>query len=405
MTISRVRNVSLLAFAALAILATPVLAVSPAQAAQNPSSCATPTAVVNGGFEIPALPPGGFGLFNDTQVPGWQTTASDGLFEYWGDGFNGVPSAEGNNFVELNANEVSTLYQDVATVPGTTLQWSLEHRGRLGVDTMRVLIGDPAGALVQSGPDLSDGNTAWGVHSALYVVPAGQTMTRFAFVSVSAAGGNPTFGNFLDAVSFGTAPCLVVDKSVQNLSNRTSAQPGDTLRYSVTVSNHGGIAAMTSVATDAVPADLTYTPGSLVITAGQGAGALTDAAGDDAGEYDTGTRQVRVRLGAGADAATGGSIANGTSVTFQFDATVAPTTRPLTIDNVASTGYVDPITGSALDSTSQTASILVRGALAATGVVVSPLLPAIALLMIVLGGALVVMLARGSSVRYRRAQL
>jgi len=390
-------KVILLAVAALANLATPVLAVTPAQAAQNPASCATPTAVINGGFEIPALPPAGFGLFNDTQVPGWQTTASDGLFEYWGDGFLGVPSAEGNNFVELNANEVSTLYQDLPTVPGTTLQWSLEHRGRLGVDTMRVLIGDPAGPLVQSGPDLSDDNTAWGAHSALYVVPAGQTMTRFAFVSVSAAGGDPTFGNLLDAVSFGTAPCLVVDKSVQNLANRTPALPGDTVRYSVTVSNHGGIAAATSVATDALPVGLSFTPGSLAITAGQGAGALTDAAGDDAGEYDAGTRQVTVRLGAGADAVDGGSIADGTSVTFQFDATVDSTTAPLTIGNTASVGYVDPITDSSLESTSQTTSTSVRAALAATGVVVSPWVVAIAVAMVVVGGALMVVTARRRS--------
>jgi len=400
--ILRVCSLSLLAVAALTILAAPALVSTPAQAAQNPASCATPTAVINGGFEVPALPPGGFGLFNDTQVPGWQTTASDGLFEYWGDGFNGVPAAEGNNFVELNANEVSTLYQDVATTPGSTLQWSLQHRGRLGVDTLRVLIGDPAGALVQSGPDLSDDNTAWGAHSALYVVPAGQTTTRFAFVSVSAAGGNPTFGNFLDAVSFGTAPCLVVDKSVQNLSNRTPAQPGDTLRYSVTVSNQGGIDAQTSIATDALAAGLTYTPGSLVVTTGPGAGPLSDAAGDDAGEYDAATRQVRVRLGTGADAVTGGSIAEATSETFQFDATVTSSTSTAhTIANTASTSYVDPITGSALDSTSQTTSTAVAGVLAATGIPVSPLPVSFAMLVILVGAALVGVGSRVGSARRR----
>ena len=402
MTMMRVSNVTLLAIAALAVLAVPVLSASPAQAAQNPASCAPPTAVIDGGFEVPALPPGGFGLFDDSQVPGWQTTASDGLFEYWGDGFNGVPAAEGNNFVELNANEVSTLYQDLPTTPGTTLQWSLQHRGRLGVDTLRVLIGDPAGSLIHSGPDLSDGNTAWGGHSANYLVPAGQTTTRFAFVSVSAAGGNPTFGNFLDAVSFGTAPCLVVDKSVQNLSNRTPAQPGDALRYSVTVSNQGGIDAQSSIATDALPTDLTYTPGSLVITSGPGAGALTDAVGDDAGEYDAATRQVTIRLGTGADALAGGSIAAGTPVTFQFDATpTTATATAQTIENTASASYVDPITGSTLDSTSQTTITAVAGELAATGVIVSPLPLPITLLLIVLGAALVVLTSRTASARRR----
>lgn len=401
MTIPRACTVTLFAVASLAILAAPVAVSSPAQAAQNPASCAAPTAVVNGGFEIPALPPGGFGLFVGSQVPGWQTTASDGEFEYWGDGFNGVPSAEGNNFVELNANEVSTLYQDLPTTPGTTLQWSLEHRGRLGVDTLRVLIGDPAGSLIQSGPDLSDDNVAWGSHSATYLVPAGQTTTRFAFESVSAAGGNPTVGNFLDAVSFGTAPCLVLDKSVHDLSNRTPAQPGDVLRYSVTASNHGGIDAKLSAVTDALPADLTYVPGSLVITTGPGAGALTDAIGDDAGEYDPVTRQVSIRLGTGADALAGGSIAAGASVTFQFDVTPMSSTTAQTIENTASASYVDPITASTLRATSQTTVTAVGGELAATGASVSPLPLPVALLAIVLGAALVVVASQTASPRRR----
>ena len=165
----------------------------------------------------------------------------------------------------------------------------------------------------------------------------------------------------------------------------------------MTVSNQGGIGATSSVVTDALPASLTYTPGSLVVTAGPGAGALTDATGDDAGEYDSATRQLTVRLGTGADALAGGSIAEGTSVTFQFDATVTSTTTAQTIANTASASYVDPITDSALDSTSQTTSTAVAASCAATGVVVSPLLPPIALLMLVLGAALVVTRSRARS--------
>jgi hypothetical protein len=74
---------------------------------------------------------------------------------------------------------------------------------------MKVLIGDATTADVTSdtgwnyfSPDLTDDNTAWGTHTADYVVPAGQVCTRFAFRAVSAAGGNPSIGNFLDAVGF-----------------------------------------------------------------------------------------------------------------------------------------------------------------------------------------------------------
>jgi uncharacterized repeat protein (TIGR01451 family) len=397
MTIQLARTVTLLALAAVAMSALPVVVASPAHAAQNPTSCSATTSVVDGGFEDPAIPVGGIALFDDVDVPGWQTTATDGKFEFWGNGFNGVPSAEGNGFVELNANQVSTLYQDLPTTPGTTLKWSLQHRGRSGVDTLRVLIGDPAGALIPSGPDLSDGNAAWGGHTATYIVPPGQTTTRFAFESVSAAGGDPTFGNFLDAVSFGTAPCLIVAKSVQNLAHRTSALAGDTLRYTVKVSNRGGIDAMLTSVTDTLPADLVYLPGSLVITAGPGAGGLTDAMGDDAGDYDPATRQLRVRVGTGADAALGGSLAAGTSVTFRFDATPTTVTAPRTIRNTAFASYVDPITASVLASRSQTVLVAAAAELSATGGTISPLPLPIALAMIALGTALVVLRPRGTS--------
>ncbi len=43
--------------------------------------------------------------------------------------------------------------------------------------------------------------------------PPGQTTTRFAFESVSAAGGSPTAGNFLDGVVFQTPPCPTTSKN------------------------------------------------------------------------------------------------------------------------------------------------------------------------------------------------
>ena len=74
---------------------------------------------------------------------------------------------------------------------------------------MKVLIGDSATADVTSdtgwnyfSPNLTDGTTAWGSHTDTYVVPAGQVCTRFAFRAVSSAGGDPSFGNFLDAINF-----------------------------------------------------------------------------------------------------------------------------------------------------------------------------------------------------------
>ena len=167
------------------------------------------TSLGNGGFETPPVPPDTFTLFPAAAVPPWQTTDGLGEIEIWGTGFLGVPAAEGNAFAELNANTAGTLYQDVVTTPGATMSWTLQHRGRGGADVMQVLIGDANVADVNGAtgwdyisPDLTDDTSAWGVHAADFVVPAGQTCTRFAFRAVSTGSGSPSVGNFLDAVAF-----------------------------------------------------------------------------------------------------------------------------------------------------------------------------------------------------------
>ncbi|MFI9597761.1 Ig-like domain-containing protein [Nonomuraea sp. NPDC052265] len=186
-----------------------------------------PINLVNGSFETPAVARYDWNIPDASTNPavGWRTTASDRKLEFWNSA-SGVPAADGQQFAELNANEVSTLYQDVPTVPGTVMTWSLYHRGRLGTDVMRVLIGTPGAPTPQNpdgagSPDISDGNTAWGHYTGTYVVPAGQTVTRFAFESVSAAGGRSTFGNFLDGVVFQTPSCLPM---TGNAASRNAAR-------------------------------------------------------------------------------------------------------------------------------------------------------------------------------------
>ena len=102
-----------------------------------------------------------------------------------------------------NANKAGTLYQDLPTVPGTTMRWHLKHRGRAGVDTMRVMAGAPKGTLTQSGSNIATGNTAWQQYTGTYTVPAGQTVTRFAFQAVTAG----SYGNFIDDIVFTPENC------------------------------------------------------------------------------------------------------------------------------------------------------------------------------------------------------
>ena len=186
-----------------------------------PDSCQA--GLVNGGFETPALgspPPApfdgnppDFGHYREADVPGWGFRASDPTaansfdqrngIEIWRSGFNGVPSYDGNQFAEINGFTPGNLYQQILTTPGTTLLWSVAHRGRsaTGTNTMQIKIGPPGGTVVQQ--TVTTGDTAWQVYSGSYTVPAGQRITRFEFEAVSPTGSN---GNFVDAISF-TVPC------------------------------------------------------------------------------------------------------------------------------------------------------------------------------------------------------
>jgi hypothetical protein len=127
--------------------------------------------LVNGNFETrcPGFPDqSGQNAFVKCLL-GWRTTAPDGNFEIWSDGFNSVPADSKPYFVELNAHYVSTLYQDLAVVPGQVINWSIKHRGRNGNDTMQVQIGAPGSERVQG--NYTDGTAAWGYHNGSYVVP------------------------------------------------------------------------------------------------------------------------------------------------------------------------------------------------------------------------------------------
>ncbi len=156
---------------------------------------------------------GNFTLVNQSSVPCWSTSAADQQVEVWGTGFNGVPAYSGNQFIEMNANLVSTLYQDFQALPGSTVSISFAHRGRQGTDVMSVSIGPPNGPFVNLGT-FSSGNTAWQYYTVSYTFPSiAQVDYSLRFNSISAAGGNPGVGNFLDAISI-TMPAIVVTASV-----------------------------------------------------------------------------------------------------------------------------------------------------------------------------------------------
>ncbi|WP_318199858.1 hypothetical protein [Streptomyces sp. SCL15-4] len=299
--------------------------------------------LVNGGFEQP--PVAGMAILPDasqtqapTRVPGWLTTASDHMIELWRSGFNGVPSAEGSQFAELNANQVSTLYQDLPTTPGSTLYWRLYHRGRLGQDTMALDIGAPGAPVEQR--RFTDGTAAWGFYTGTYTVPAGQTTTRFSFRSVSAAGGNRSVGNFLDGVFFGTAPFVELTKSAIPVG---PLEVGDVITYRVTAKNEGGGSAENLVLSDDIPEGTTYVPGSLRIVDGPNAGPKTDAQGDDQAYFDEDANRVVFHLGNGASAGQGGTLPSTETVpagtTVEYRVLIGRSAGGTQISNTATAAY------------------------------------------------------------------
>lgn len=209
--------------------------------------------VLNGSFEAPDLtnypyqefvPEGTAGLF-------WKTTASnkEGNMPTYPDGQTqqddgehyieiidtGTPghkdqaawyhkqntTTNGKQYAEINAGAAGALYQTIATIPGTTMYWSVDHSGREGTDTMAVVmmpesraksittqeqlrqvLNNPSdyGATVAS--NLSAEKGVWITHSGQYTIPEGQYETRFFFMAVKTYNNQDYIGNHIDNVWF-----------------------------------------------------------------------------------------------------------------------------------------------------------------------------------------------------------
>lgn len=165
---------------------------------------------INPDFEEPVITQSGWPTFMDaSQVPGWSTTAPDNQIEIWPNSNNGggIAAYSGSQYIELNANYSSGVYQDFATpMAGIVFNYSFAHSARnlatSGFDVVGVYAGPPGGPLIELGQYSSEVWTGWQVYTGTYTVPAGQTVTRFEFRAVSTASFDNTVGNFLDAIEF-----------------------------------------------------------------------------------------------------------------------------------------------------------------------------------------------------------
>ncbi|MGG0257163.1 Ig-like domain-containing protein [Bacillus toyonensis] len=272
-------------------------------------------ALINGDFETPDMAAKKGVLVSQDEVPGWKTTDPTGEIEVWKTGFMGIDSAQGKQHAELNAHNPGMLYQDVKTTPGQKIYWGLSHRGRDGVDTMRLRIGAASENPLETPTvqQISDNNKQWARYEGIYIVPEGQTMTRFGFEAVSSASDVKSAGNFLDNIFLGTEPCITAKNSVDKDG---MVQSGDILTYQVTIRNDGGDIAADSVFTDKIPDGTEYVPESIKLMRNGTEINITDKKDSDIGHIKN--DEVTVNLG---DILNFNYVPEGFTVQFKVKAT------------------------------------------------------------------------------------
>ncbi len=134
-------------------------------------------------------------------------------------------------------------------------------------------------------------------------------------------------------------PRLVAPKSQRDV-NGGVLKIGDQIEYTVDVTNFGNDPSVDTLMTDPMPDGTIFVPGSASIVSGPNTGPITDAAGDDTGEFDVAADQLVVRLGSGANTTTGGRMDYGDTIRVRFRVTVAGGIPPGTrIQNQASLAY------------------------------------------------------------------
>ncbi len=167
------------------------------------------------------------------------------------------------------------------------------------------------------------------------VIPNGATSADLTF----ATAGDWYYPAALTAQIDLYAPTIRGTKSVRNLSGGKPTKVGDTLEYSMTYSNVGNDNAIKAVASDVLPLNTTYVPGTLKVAAGANPGARTDATGDDQAEYDAPSRTVRFRVGTGATKTDGGALGIDASSTVSFRVKVDAAAAGTTVENTGRLDY------------------------------------------------------------------
>ncbi len=122
-------------------------------------------------------------------------------------------------------------------------------------------------------------------------------------------------------------PTVTLFKTVSDANNDHLGEANEVLTYTLKGANNGTGNANNVIVTDTLPSTVTYVPNSLKVISAPGCAAnasITDASGDDIAEYiiNGSVKTIVFRLGAGATAIAGGSLAANDTYQVQFQVTV-----------------------------------------------------------------------------------
>lgn len=162
--------------------------------------------IINGSFENPTLNVNQWVLYTPGTIPagfGWKLLSGQSI-ELQHVNAAGQPAADGNQFVELDSNGSSAIYQDVATVAGQQYELSWYFSGRQGTaateNKLGVYVNTPLVATCTKAGEKSGTNFS----RYSYVFSATDDTTRIAFADL----GTPSdsLGTYLDNVRLVAIP-------------------------------------------------------------------------------------------------------------------------------------------------------------------------------------------------------
>lgn len=187
--------------------------------------------IVNGGFETPNVPSGGWIVYPDGSLTSWNVESGAGLEIQ--DHAAGNPHS-GDQLAELDSNNSSAISQNITTVPGGQYRlrfWYSPRPNRPSGDNTidyfvkvvsnnSVIVSGVIGATAVGGS-----NTIWQEYVYNFIATDNNTMIMF-----SDAGFNNSYGGYLDDISVKKLTCTneFPNGGICSLWNEKDLENGDT---------------------------------------------------------------------------------------------------------------------------------------------------------------------------------